>query len=198
MLRECGEQCAGPRQEDARVPQHMALQQQGLGRGRRGLFNETCHLAAAICALIALLDVAVRTARKTGHHTEGDDGTGLSRRNPFANGFGEGGCIGDVVIRRAEQQERVGVVGRTGQQSCQGHRSGGVARGGLQQHLARHVFRFNRISHQEAVVLSGHANDRVVAPGEAVQCQLQQALVADQGHELFGKTLTAQRPQAGA
>ena len=60
-------------QKDARVPQHMALQQQRLGSDRPAGFSmKAGHLAAAVGPLTALLDVAVRTAGEAGHYAKGD------------------------------------------------------------------------------------------------------------------------------
>ena len=197
MLFERGQQHAGAGEEDAGVPQHVALQQQRLCRSGRGLFDEAGHAVAAVGAVGALLDVAVGAARKTGHHAVGDDGAGQCGGHALADGLGKRCGVGNVVVGRAEQQQRVLPV-LAGQQGGQRHGRGRVAPGGLQQHLAAGVAAAQRIGHQKAVVLGRHTHHRLATPGQAAKRELQQALVAHQGHELLGKALAAQRPQAGA
>lgn len=189
------QQHAGPSQEDARIPQHVALQQQGLGGFGLGLFNEASHRTAAVGPRITLLGVAIGRARKAGHNAKGDDGASQRGGHALLHHGGKGGGVGNVVVGRAEQQQRVGLrydvcTGlSTGMDSGQGHGGGGVAAGGFQV-----------VNHQKAVVFGRHAQQRgaVGHQGKALGRQAQQAFVANERHKLFGVAFAAERPQPGA
>ncbi len=156
-------------QEDASVPQHVALQQQGLRGLGGGLLDEAGHAAAAVGARIALRDVAVGRAGEAGHHAEGDDGTGLRGGHALLHRVGEGHGVGDVVVGRTEQQQAAVVAIAQSLQRGKGHGGGGVARGRLQQQGAAVAARFDGVGHQEAVLVGRHAQGGLAAPGHAVQ-----------------------------
>ncbi len=196
------QQHAGAGQEDARVPQHLALQQQRLGGVGLGLFDEAGHRAAAIGPRRTLLDVAIGGAGEAGQHAEGDDGARFGGAHALPHHGGKGGGVGDVVVGRAEQQQRVGRIGcaraGTDMQGGQRHGGGGVAASGFEQQLAAQACGLQVVGHQKAVVFGGHAQQRRLGKGQALGREPQQALVADERHELLGVALAAERPQARA
>jgi hypothetical protein len=186
------------RQEDAGVPQHPTLQQHGLGRIGGGLLDEARHAVAAVRARLALLDVTIGGAREAGHDAEGDDGAGFGRGHALLHRVGEGHGVGDVVVGRAEQQQRMLVARAQGLQGGQGHGRRGVARRGLEQQSAALAVRFDGVGHQEAVLVGRHAHRRLAGPAHALEREPQQRLVAHERDELFRETLAGQGPQAGA
>jgi hypothetical protein len=186
-------------QEDAGVPQHAALQQQVLGGGGVGLFDEAADAArGAVGQGLALLDVAVGGAGKAGHHAEGDDLARLGGRHAGLHHLAEGGGIGDVVVGRAEQQQGVTLPGVPGLQRGQCHGGGGVAALGLQDGLHGAGNALQRVGHQEAVFFGRHHHEVGPQRRHALGRELQQAVPRDQWHELLGKALAAERPQACA
>jgi hypothetical protein len=76
--------------------------------------------------------------------------------------------------------------------------SAGVAAHGFEDQLARHLGGVERFLDQEAMVVGGHAGDRVVHAAQALERHLQQALAVDQRRELLGEGLARQGPQTCA
>ena len=56
----------------------------------------------------------------------------------------------------------------------------------------------DRLLHQEAMLLRGHAGHFGIEPAQALKREHQQAFVPDQWRELLGQCLARQRPEAGA
>jgi len=195
VLAQRGDQRARLHEEDARVPAVAAVQDQHFGHRCRRFLDEARHrLAVPAGQRLAGLDVAVGRARETGHHAEGDDPARQRRIDAGMHGAGEEGGVGDVMVRRREQQQVV----RLGHQRGRCHRCSGVARNRLQDLPARDTGVLHRFLHQEAVVFRGHAGDVGVQQSQPLQRELQQALAADQRRELLGQGLARQRPQPRA
>ncbi|MDT4882538.1 hypothetical protein FQZ97_1184930 [compost metagenome] len=89
-----------------------------------------------------------------------------------------------------------------GLQRGQRHGGGGVAAGGLQDGLgaglAGAALALQRVGHHETVALGRHHHELRPQRAHAFERELEQAFAVDEGHELLGKALAAERPEPGA
>ena len=186
---------AGADQEDAGIPQVLAAGQQ-LQRLRLGrLFDKARDRKAALLRR-PFLDVAVGGAGETGLDAKGDHLPLRGGGHRAAHHGAKALHVGDMVVGGTKQQQRIG--GR--RQHCQRHGCRRIPCHRLQDLAHLQTGTGRRIGNQEAVLLRGHTGDGVARHQrrQALQRQLQQRLVAEQGNELFREGFARQGPQAGA
>ena len=156
--------------------------------------NEPRHLKT-IGSRNAFLDVAIGRTGEAWLNTKGHQSPRLRRTNRCAHHGDKGISVGDVVICRTEQQQRI----RGGRQCGQGHGSRRVLCLRLEDLAHRETSLRSNVGHQKAVFLGRHTGDGFRSPlcqrRHTLQRQLQQGLVAQQRNELLGKRLARQRPK---
>ena len=93
------------------------------------------------------------------------------------------------MVRGTEQQYGIGRQLAEGILRGQAHCRGGVAARGFEQDGTGRPGALERVDHQKTVIFRGDRDDPTVQFTDALQRQLQQAFVVDQGDELFRETL---------
>ena len=177
MLVQGIEQYLSLAQEDAGIPQHVALQDKKLGLVSRRFFDEAGNLVTAVWLGLSLLDIAVSCTRETRHHAKGDDGALPGSGHTLFNHGSKTLCVGNVVVGWAKQQQ---LLCRNGQcRQC--HSSGCVAPSLLQNDRTIDLCCLHGFSHQKTVVISSHAHDLpaflAAQLRHPLQRELQQAFV---------------------
>jgi hypothetical protein len=112
-------------QEHARVPRIAALGQIMLRGFARGLFLERGDRVHARAQLLAALDIAVADFGPVRLDAEGDDAFARERGGALNRGQ-EGGAVGDDMIGRQQQHQRLGIA-FGGERRGDGGDGGGVA-----------------------------------------------------------------------
>lgn len=192
---QCLQQVDRTHEKNACIPEVLATGQEFERLVLGGLLDETGH-AETGTGRRSLLDVAIGRAGKTGLYAEGHQTAGLRRARRTLHHGAEGFGVGNVMVGRAEQQERIDRCRQRGQ----GHRCSGVLGLRLQDLLHTQPCLRRHIGDQKAGLFGGHTGDGLGPAGgqrgDALQRTLQQRLVPQQRDELLGKGLARQRPQA--
>ena len=174
-------------EKNAGVPEDGVLQHQFLCAGGIRFFDELLDREAVGVTLRSRHDVAIGRGGRGRRNAEGDDRPRLCGRHAALDRHDELLAVGDVMVRGTEQQHGVGWELSEGVLRGQAHCRSGVAARGFEQDGTGRSGAVERIGHQKAVIFRGDRDDPVVQVTDALQRQLQQAFVFDQGDELFGE-----------
>jgi hypothetical protein len=189
-------------QEDAGVPQVPAARDIGLGRGEIRLLGEPGDLAHRPIDLLAALDVSVTGLRAGRGDAERHDVFARGAERP-RDGFAEPGGVGDVVVRRHQDHQGVG-VDLLSQARDGDRRRRAVAAHRLQHDRRRvHGDLEHLFGHDVEVAFAadqdrGQHLDRARRRDEPSQGVLQQGPSRRQGVKLLGRGVRGQGPEPGA
>ena len=194
----------GLHHEDAAVPVVLAAGDVALGGGAVGLLDEFLQRAGALACFERgpRADVAVAGLGVVGDDAEGDERTLRRGLGADRNRLLKGREVGDDVIGRHHQQDRIALL-RRGQRG-EGERRRGVAPHRFEHDLRRsHTDLAQLLGDDEAVFLVGdhqrpwiHVHRRKAL--EAGGGFLQQGVVAGERQQLLGIALARGRPQTRA
>ncbi len=152
----------GLEHEHATVPGVVARLQKRRGRFEVGLFTKARHRHCRLSAqALGGLNVAIAGFGVRGHDAKGDQLTLQSSLNGHLHRLRKRWVVGNEVIRRQDQQHRIGlrILGLGERLSSQGrHRNGRgrVARHGFEQQPRRlHPHAAALLAHQKAVIFIG-------------------------------------------
>ena len=194
MLGELLEEMPGTKGEDAAVPAVAPVGQEGL-RGREvGLFDEALDAIAAF-ERFAALDVAVAGFGRRRRDPEGDEPVLGGEPGSRGGGGAKSGHVGDVVIARADQHDRVGRQPARGERN----RRGGVLGFGLDDD--GRAWRFSGLLLDMFEVRGSgddHRSRELLGIAAAGERRLEHRLLTDQRQERLGLGLATARPQPRA
>ena len=138
------------------------------------------------------------------NNTENNNPVPGSFRDGQLHGTGKGCGIGDQVIRRASNKNRVGPAFQS-VESCQGKCRSGVATGRFQQQAIHFNACFPQLLKREKPMRlirhherAGSNNTICFKTGYPLGCQLKQTVFPGQAKKLFWKTRSRQWPEAGS
>ncbi len=171
-------------EEDAAVPDIVARVEIGPGPGAVGLLDEARDVVATLAAGhgIAAADIAIAGLGPVRRDAEGDEPAAPRRGGGMIDGGDEGGGVGDGVIGRHHQDQRV-VRGRDQPERGHGDRRRGVAPHGFEHDRGRRdAGDAKLLGDDEAMLVVGDDDGRREARGVAdPQSRLLQQRV--RGHE---------------
>ena len=147
----------GGQEEDAAVPAIIAGIEIGLSARAVGLLDEGRDRGAVLGAGDggAAPDIAIAGLGPVGGDAEGDELSQRRGARGAVDGGEEGRHVGDHVIGRQRQQQRIGVVRQQDERGDR-HRGRGVAAHGLEHDGARgHAHQPQLLGHHEAVLVVG-------------------------------------------
>ncbi len=169
--------------------------------GGVGFLDEALHRAhPGFIQRRAGFNVAVTGFRRGRHDAEGDQPTRFGVKRGLRHGGAKAFAIGDDVIGRQDQQQRIDAL-VPGVQRRHRHRRRGIAAHRLQNHHRRlDADRAQLLGHHEAVFLIAHHQRRgdVFGGADPQRGVLQHGVLVDQREKLFGIGLARERPQPRA
>ncbi len=194
---------SGAEQKHAAVPVVIAAGDVGLGGFQPRLLNELRHLKSHRIRRarhdITAPDIAIAGFRQIRHDTEGHQFARVSIGHGAAHRVAEGLFIGDRMIRRQYQHQRIAV--RMLARRCQRrqrNRRRGIAPGGLKNNVLRQLIELAELFGNDKAVLFVADNHRAFAL-HAVQTAnggLQHGEIAFQAQKLFWIKHARKRPQS--
>ena len=124
-----------PGQEHTRIPEEIAAVEKLLGKIERRFLHEALHLEIGAIGCLGF-DIAVAAVRTVRHDAEHDECSRFGSFDRAADRTNKGFGIGDRVVGRRKQNERVWIGTRRGQRS-DGRRSRGVPAYRLEDDVGR-------------------------------------------------------------
>ena len=194
----------GAHHEKTAVPQVFARGDVLLGKCETGLFDEGHQLERVVVPASAGTDIAVARLGARRDDPKGDDGTVPGRLQSGGDRRVEGLAVGDDVIRRHHEEDRIAAVPcgeLRGQRKC----GSGVASDRLEDDAGTIVTRRAQLlrDHEtvRAIANDDGRRDTLSTCVEAVEAAdgfLQHGVQAGERKELFGLVFAGERPQTGA
>ena len=165
-------------QEDARVPQEAPRVQHRMGRVGVGLFHEAAQRGGSVAWVPVQLQIAIAGLGAGRLDPEGDDPALPRKGKALVHGPAEGFGVGNHMVGRSDQQQRVGVDFRLMQGRGQNRGCGVATRGFDQDGGGGDPDLGQLLGHDEAEIGVGqHQRLGVARPGQALGRGLEQRAV---------------------
>ena len=202
MPLEGGDHVFCPEQENPRIPEVIAGLKHAARRVGIRLFDKAAQGDRIILRNCAQLKIAIARGRAIGGDAEGDNLALFDHRHALGDRRVKGGCVGNDVIGRRNQQDSFG-VGLAGENAGGKHRRGGIAALGFDQDgTGVNADGLKLFADDEPEIRCGQRHMR--RKPQARRCRqplcalLKQRFGANQVRELLGIGFSRQRPKPRA